>query len=89
MHKQRIAVEKFLQEFVNQLKTTLAQRVYAALSEAGVTDRQKAIKVLAIVNVALDEAYRNNARHFEKNVDELVGAASEVTNVASKSRVSK
>lgn len=77
MQKQRNAVEKSLLEVSEQLKTILAQRVYAALAEAGVTDRQKSLKVLAVVNAAVDEVQRNSARHFERNVDELVKAAVE------------
>lgn len=60
-----------------QMKTLLTQRVYAALADAGVTDRQKAIKVLTVVNAAVDETYNRCSRPFDKAVNELVKAAQE------------
>ncbi len=77
MQKQRNAVEKSLLEVSEHLKTVLSQRVYAALGEAGVTDRQKAIKILAIVNAAVDETYNRFSRPFDKAVNDLVAAAQE------------
>lgn len=77
MQKQRNAVEKSLLDVTEQIKTVLAQRVYAALGEAGVSDRQKAIKVLTIINAAVDETYTRFSRPFDKAVDELVAAAQE------------
>ncbi len=76
MQKQRNAVERSLLDTTSHIKTLLAQRLYAALGEAGV-DRQKALKVLAIANAAVDETYNRFSRPFDKAVDELVSAARE------------
>lgn len=64
-------------EVTDHIKTILTQRVYAALGEAGVTDRQKALRVLAVVNAAVDESYSRFARPFDKAIDDLVVAAQE------------
>lgn len=85
MQKQRNAVEKSLTELSEQIKTVLAQRVYAALGEAGVTDRQKAIRVLSIINAAVDESCNRYARPFDKAIDELIVAAQEDVRKNSKS----
>lgn len=86
MQKQRNAVEKSMFEVTDNIKTVLAQRVYAALGEAGVTDRQKAIRVLAVINAAVDESYNRFSRPFDKAIDELIVAAQEeVTRKNSKS----
>lgn len=86
MQKQRNAVEKTLLEVTDHIKSVLAQRVYAALGEAGVTDRQKAIKILAVINAAIDESYSRYTRPFDKAIDDLVVAVQEdVTRKHSKS----
>lgn len=77
MQKQRNAVEKSLLEMSEHIKTLLAPRVYAALGEAGVTDRQKSIKILAIINAAIDESYSRYSRPFDKAINDLVAAAKE------------
>ena len=77
MQKQRNAVEKFLFEVTDHIKTVLAPRVYAALGEAGVADRQKAIRVLAVINAAVDESYSRFSRPFDKAIDDLIVAAQE------------
>lgn len=77
MQKQRNAVEKALLDTTDQIKSVLAQRVYAALQEAGVTDRQKSIKILSIINAAVDETYTRFSRPFDKAVTDLVAAAQE------------
>lgn len=75
MQKQRNAVEKSLLEVSEQLKTVLAQRVYAVLAESGI-ERQKAIKILAVVNAAVDETINKYSRPFDKAVNDLVVAVS-------------
>ena len=77
MQKQRNAVEKSLLELSEQIKTQLTQRVYAALSEAGVTDRHKSIRILSIINAAVDECYSRYSRTFDKAVNDLVATARE------------
>ncbi len=77
MQKQRVAVERTLLDTTDHIKTVLTQRVYAALAEAGVTDRQKTIKILTVINAAVDETYTRFSRPFDKAVDDLVTAAQE------------
>lgn len=89
MQKQRNAVERSLLEVSEHLKTVLSQRVYAALAEAGIADRQKAIKILAIVNAAVDETYNRFSRPFDKAVNELVVAAQEEVAPSKASKSSK
>lgn len=84
MQKQRNAVEKSLLELSDSIKTIVDQRLYSALGDSGL-DRQKALKILAIVNTAIDETYGRTSKHFDKAVDALVAAAQE----ASRSKDSK
>jgi len=76
MHKQRNDVEKATQELAEQIKTTLAQRLYPALSDAKV-ERQKIIQILGLVNAAIDETNGRFSKHFYKAVDDLVKSLSE------------
>lgn len=76
MRKQRNLVEKAFQEMSENTKTVVVQRLYAALSEAGV-ERQAAGRVLAIVSAAVDEVYGRSSKHFDKLLDTLVTAVQE------------
>ena len=76
MQKKRNTVEKSLLEMSESIKTVVDQRLYAALGDAGV-DRQKAHKILAVVNAAIDETYGRSSKHFDKAVDALVVAVKE------------
>lgn len=76
MHKQRNDVEKATQELAEQIKTVLAQRLYAILNDAKI-ERPKIIQILAVVNAAIDETNGRFSKHFYKAVDELVKALSE------------
>ena len=76
MHKQRNDVEKATQELAEQIKTVLAQRLYAALNDAKI-ERPKIIQILAVVNAAVDETNGRFSKHFYKAVDDLVKTLSE------------
>jgi dihydroxyacetone kinase-like predicted kinase len=76
MHKQRNDVEKATQELAEQIKTTLAQRLYPALNDAKI-ERQKIVQILGLVNAAIDETNGRYSKHFYKAVDELVKALTE------------
>ena len=76
MHKQRNDVEKATQELAEQIKTVLAQRLYAVLNDAKI-ERPKIVQILAMVNVAIDETNGRFSKHFYKAVDELVKALTE------------
>lgn len=76
MHKQRNDVEKAIKEFSEQIKTTLAQRLYASLSDSKI-ERQKIIQILGMLNASVDEANNRYSKHFFKAVDELVKSFSE------------
>ncbi len=78
MQKQRNAVEKSHQELADSIKSIVDQRLYGALGEAKV-DREKAHKILAIVNAAIDETYGRSSKHFDKAVDALVTAVREAS----------
>lgn len=76
MHKQRNDVEKATQELAEQIKTVLAQRLYAALNDAKI-ERPKIIQILGVVNAAVDETNGRFSKHFFKAVDDLVKALTE------------
>ena len=78
MQKQRNAVDKSHQELADSIKLAVDQSLYAALGEAKV-DREKARKILAIVNASIDETYGRSSKHFDKIVDALVAAVLEVS----------
>ncbi len=80
MQKQRNVVEKSLLELADSIKTIVDQRLYAALGDSGL-DRQKALKILMIVNTAIDEVYGRTSKHFDKAVDALVTAVQEDSRV--------
>ncbi len=85
MHKQRNAVERSLLEFSQQLKTTITQRLYAALAEVNV-DRDQAKRVLAIVIGTIDETTERFAKPFDKSIEALVKAFEESRKTDSKSK---
>jgi hypothetical protein len=76
MNKQRNDVEKATQELAEQIKTALAQRVYAALNELKL-ERSKIVQVLAVINATVDETNGRFSKHFYKAVDELVKTLTE------------
>jgi hypothetical protein len=76
MRKQRNDVEKATQELSEQIKTILAQRLYAALNEVKV-ERPKIVQILNLVNSSIDETNNRFSKHFYKAVDELINALTE------------
>ncbi len=76
MQKKRNIVERSLLDLSESIKQLVDQRLYAALAEAGV-ERQKAARILAIVNAAVDETYGRASKHYDKAVNDLVSAVQE------------
>lgn len=76
MHKLRNEVEKAPQELAEQVKTVLAQRLYASLNDQKM-ERQKIVQILALVNAAVDETQNRFNKHFFKAVDDLVKSLTE------------
>ena len=85
MQKQRNTVEKSLGEMSESIKTTVTQRLYAALAEVKV-ERMASHKVLAVVLAAIDETYGRSSKHFDKAVDDLVKAVQEDSRPKDKSK---
>lgn len=71
MHNHRNDVEKAPQELTEQIKTILAQRLYAVLMEAKI-ERPEVVKILGLMNASVDEVSNRYARHFFKSVDAMV-----------------
>lgn len=76
MHKQRNLVEKAPKELTEQIKTVVAQRLYAALNELKV-DRTKTVQIMTLINNAIDESCTKYSRQFYKNVDDFVASLTE------------
>lgn len=76
MNKQRNDVEKAVQDLTEQIKSSLASRLYASLSELKI-ERDKVVRLIGSVNVAVDEVGDHYSKHFYRAVDALVKIASE------------
>lgn len=74
MQKQRNSVDRAPQELAEQLKVALAKNVYAMLKDMNV-DRQKMLQIVSMVNSTVDDVSVKYAKHFHKNVEDLIAAS--------------